>query len=117
KGYHLEVYKTTGNNDKAAIEAIVKKRKPNRVLVAGGDGTISTVAECLLGTDSCLGIIPAGSANGIAVNLGLPDTVPEQIAIALSTCTLKVDVLYINKNLCLHIADLGINAELIQKYE
>lgn len=114
---NFEIYKTTGENDEKAIKEIIKKHKISRVIVAGGDGTISFVAKCILGTEICLGIIPAGSANGMAVNFGLPETLSEQIDVALSDCTLKIDALFINDNLCLHIADLGINAELIKNYE
>jgi len=53
----------------------------------------------------------------MAVNFGLPKMIEEQIAIAFSDCTLKVDVLSINGKICLHIADLGINAELVKNYE
>lgn len=113
----LEIYKTTGEKDKEAIEALLKKYRPQRVLVAGGDGTISLIAECLLGTPICLGIIPAGSANGIAVNFGIPESLPEQLEIALSLNFLEIDALCINDKLCLHIADLGINAALIKNYE
>src|SRR5690606_26629230 len=88
-----------------------------RILVAGGDGTISMVAQCIHKTGICLGIIPAGSANGLAVNIGLPSELSEQIAIALSENILKTDVVFINDRLCLHIADLGINAELVKNYE
>jgi YegS/Rv2252/BmrU family lipid kinase len=117
RNFNFEIYKTTGENDKEAIKSIIKKHKISRVLVAGGDGTISFVAECILGTEICLGIIPAGSANGMAVNFGIPDTLEEQMAIAFSDCTLKIDALFINDKLCLHIADFGINAELIKNYE
>ncbi|MDN3723713.1 YegS/Rv2252/BmrU family lipid kinase [Aequorivita sp. SDUM287046] len=113
----LKIYKTTGDGDSAAIKSIIKKNRPERVLVAGGDGTISLVSECLLNTEICLGIIPAGSANGIAVNFGIPETMTEQIEVALSNCTIKIDTLFINEKMCLHIADLGINAELVKNYE
>lgn len=114
---NFKLYETCGKKDKEAIDDLIKELNPSRILVAGGDGTISLVAECILGTDICLGIIPAGSANGIAVNFNLPQTLPEQIEIALSDCSMKLDVLYINDQICLHIADLGINAELIKNYE
>lgn len=117
RNYGFKLFKTTGERDKENIISLIKKNKPLRVLVAGGDGTISLVAECILGTDICLGILPAGSANGMAVNFGIPETLPEQIEIAFSDCTLEVDALFINDKLCLHIADLGINAELIKNYE
>lgn len=117
RNFNLKIFETSGEKDKEAIDSIIKKKKPSRVLVAGGDGTISLVAQCVLGTAICLGIIPAGSANGMAVNFNLPETLPEQIEIALSDCTMKLDTLYINDQICLHIADLGINAELIKNYE
>lgn len=117
RDFEFKLYETTGDNDIENIREIINNRKPDRVLVAGGDGTIVMVSECLVGKDICLGIIPAGSANGLAVNFNIPDIVQEQVSIALGDCTIKIDVLYINDKLCLHIADLGINAELIQNYE
>jgi YegS/Rv2252/BmrU family lipid kinase len=117
RGHAFEMYETTGKKDKEAISEIIARNKPSRILVAGGDGTISMVAECVLGTDICLAIIPAGSANGMAVNFNIPQQLEEQIAIAFSDCTMKLDALFINNKICLHIADLGINAELIKNYE
>lgn len=117
RNYGFQLYETTGKNDIEAIIAIINKTKPLRLLVAGGDGTISMVAECVLGTDICLGIIPAGSANGMAVNFNLPETLAEQIDIALADCYIKIDLLFINNKICLHIADLGLNAELVNNYE
>ena len=117
RNLRLKIYKTTGEDDEKAICNILKEETPWRILVAGGDGTISMVAECILNTDICLGIIPSGSANGLAVNFDLPPTLEGQIHVALSDFTLKIDTLTINGNLSLHIADLGINAELIENYE
>jgi YegS/Rv2252/BmrU family lipid kinase len=117
RDYKLKIYETTGEDDKETIDSLIEEYNPSRILVAGGDGTISLVSQSILGTDICLGIIPAGSANGMAVNFKLPETLSEQIAIALSDCTMKLDSLFINEKLCLHIADLGLNAELIKNYE
>ncbi len=117
RNFGFQLYETTGKNDVETIKSIIKRNKPFRLLAAGGDGTVSMVAKCILGTNICLGIIPAGSANGMAVNFNLPETLQEQIDIALADCMLKIDVLYINDKLCIHIADLGINAELVKNYE
>ncbi len=114
---NLEIYRTTGGNDKEAIEQIINEFSPYRVIVAGGDGTISLVAHCIYGRGISLGIIPAGSANGMALNLKLPDVLSEQIKLALSPTILDIDILFINGRPCLHIADLGLNAELIRNYE
>lgn len=114
---NLKIYKTKGKNDIENITKIIEEESPKRVLVSGGDGTIQLVAEVLKNHHLPIGIIPAGSANGFAINLKLPPNRIEQIKIALSDNLLEIDTLLVNDKICLHIADLGINAELIKNYE
>ena len=113
--YHL--YSTTGENDSEKIQSQIRDKNIDRVLVAGGDGTINLVANAVKKFDLTLGIIPAGSANGLAINLNLPQTLNEQIEIALGDNFIDLDLLCLNNTICLHMSDLGINAELIQNYE
>jgi diacylglycerol kinase (ATP) len=75
----LFVYETSGNQDVVNLNKKIKELKPSRIIVAGGDGTIKLVAESLDKNDIPMGIIPAGSANGLAYNLNLPATLEEQI--------------------------------------
>jgi YegS/Rv2252/BmrU family lipid kinase len=114
---NIQVYETQGEEDKIAISNLIKEHKPERILVAGGDGTIQLVAKVLKDFDLVLGILPAGSANGFAINLDLPDDLNEQIKIAVGSKIFTVDTLELNGEMCLHISDLGINAELIRHYE
>lgn len=114
----LNVYRTTGENDKEAIQKLVRKNNYDRIIIAGGDGTIKLVAEAaLLDKVIPLGIIPAGSANGLAVNLRIPQELDSQLEVALGDHFTNVDILEINNEVCLHISDLGVNAELIKNYE
>ncbi|WP_100614872.1 diacylglycerol/lipid kinase family protein [Confluentibacter citreus] len=113
----LETYKTTGENDEKHIKDIVEKKSIDRILVAGGDGTIQLVAKAVLELDIPLGIIPAGSANGLASNFNLPDSLEDQVKIVLGDEFINMDVISVNNHLCLHIADIGINALLIKNYE
>lgn len=115
--FKLFIYRTSGKNDKVEITNLIREHTISRVLVAGGDGTIKLVAETLEKTDIILGILPAGSANGLAVNFKIPEDQNLQAAIALGNCTISMDILELNGQVCLHIADMGINAELIQNYE
>ncbi len=115
--YTCEVFQTTGKNDLQLIEEIITRTNPQRVIVAGGDGTIQLVAALLQNFEIPLGIIPAGSANGLALNLELPATLNDQIKTALGDKLIDLNIINIGNHICIHIADLGINAELIRNYE
>ena len=111
------VYETTGNDDKAKIKSLHDTHQPERVIVAGGDGTIKMVAEALEKDDVIFGILPAGSANGLAVDLDLPTTVQENLAIAFFSPYKAIDMIDINGLKSLHLSDIGLNADLIKNYE
>ena len=112
-----KVFETTGEVDDQKIEALLKELNPDRLLIAGGDGTINMVAHVLQDYDIPIGILPAGSANGLASNFELPDDLESQIEVALGDHLTPMDHLMVNDHTCLHIADLGLNAELIANFE
>ena len=112
----IEVLKTTGQNDKEAIDNAIKKIGPNRIIAVGGDGTIKLIAEKIQNNQKIIGIIPAGSANGLATDIGLPKNPENAIEMALGDYYIEIDNLRINDQLCLHISDMGLNAELINQY-
>ncbi|WBL21001.1 diacylglycerol/lipid kinase family protein [Zunongwangia sp. HRR-M8] len=117
KNWKFHLFKTEGENDIEKIQQEIKKVEPERMLVVGGDGTINMVAEALLHQELPIAIFPAGSANGLALNLDIPKDRKEQIKIALGDNFTNLDVLQINSQLCLHLSDIGLNAELIENYE
>ncbi|MCM4156554.1 YegS/Rv2252/BmrU family lipid kinase [Gramella sp. AN32] len=117
KGGITHVFETTGKNDQEKINKYVEDFTIDRILVAGGDGTINLVAEAVKDSDLTIGIIPAGSANGLAFNLNIPRVLKDQIEVALGKTSMDLDILCLNNTICLHMSDLGINAELIQNYE
>lgn len=112
----LIIFQTSGGKDDISLEKIINIENPSRIIVAGGDGTIKFVAEALHDKKIPMGIIPAGSANGLAVNLNLPPTLEEQLETALGENFLEMDIISINDEFCLHMGDFGLNAELIKNY-
>ena len=114
---HLVVYETTGKNDESEIQKLQEKNKAERIIIAGGDGTIKMVAEAVENHDVILGILPAGSANGLSVDLNLPDSLEENLEIACNNNYMEMDMISINGKKSLHLSDIGINAELIKNYE
>lgn len=113
----LIVYETTGKKDEDEIKALYKKHNPERILVAGGDGTIKMVAESMQSIDVVIGVLPAGSANGLSVDLNLPNDLEENLKIAFHNNYMEMDMVCINNKKSLHLSDIGVNAELIRNYD
>ncbi|MFP3466952.1 diacylglycerol/lipid kinase family protein [Leifsonia sp. SIMBA_070] len=74
-----------------ALDAL--ERGASLVLAAGGDGTVRAVAEALRGRDATLGVVPGGTGNLLARNLGLPfANVEAASAIAFAGDTRRIDI-------------------------
>lgn len=117
EGMDFFVYETTGERDDVKIREACEKYNPHRVLIAGGDGTIKMVADALHDIDVVMGILPAGSANGLSVDLNLPDSLEENLHIAFNNNFMEMDMVCINEVKSLHLSDLGLNAQLVKNYE
>ena len=62
------------------------------VLAWGGDGTVQRCVDAIVGTCVALGILPAGTANLLATNLGIPKDLDAPLSIALYGTRRKLDV-------------------------
>lgn len=115
--FNLVVYETTGKNDLKEIKSLYNEYLPERIVVAGGDGTIKLVAEAMEQYDVIIGILPAGSANGLSVDLNLPTTIEENLKVAFLNHYIEMDMICINGKKSIHLSDIGINADLVKNYE
>ena len=115
--HELKIFHTSGERDKEELREVIEYFKPTRIFSIGGDGTIKLIAEILKDDSIPIAVFPAGSANGLAENLNLPSSIEELTEIALSENFVSLDSIKINHELCLHIADIGLNAALIKNYE
>jgi diacylglycerol kinase family enzyme len=76
------------------------------------------VAKLVADTDSVLGIIPAGSANGMARELNVPIDIEAALNVIESGEIRRCDAIRINKkDVCLHLSDIGFNAQLIKYFD
>src|SRR5690606_14302396 len=116
-GYHLHFLELTRKFDKDWIREEIQRSGAERVIAAGGDGTVKLAAECLTGTDIPLAILPAGSANGMATELQIPAGVDEALQLAIGGVPTKVHAVLVNGEFCIHLADLGFNAFLVKKFD
>ena len=110
-----ELHSLTGQNDGPALQASIAKHRPDRLVAVGGDGTIKIVAQEAIAASLPLAVLPAGSANGMAKELDLPLDPTKALDIAVRGTEKAVDVLYLNgTDLCLHLSDIGMNAQLVR---
>lgn len=117
-GCTIEFFIQTPGNDKQAIKELIENLNPDKVVAVGGDGTVKMVAEIVKESTIALGIIPAGSANGLAKELGIPADINEAIKIVLEGEQKGLDAIRINEEeLCFHLSDAGLNALLVKYFE
>jgi YegS/Rv2252/BmrU family lipid kinase len=110
-----DIYETTGDEDVVAIVRDELANTPSVVVAAGGDGTISEVAEALIGTDTRLGIIPVGTANVFARELGIPLDLEEACALLDGEpLTASVDAMKVGEQYFVLQIGIGIDSLMIR---
>jgi diacylglycerol kinase (ATP) len=78
-----------------SLESVVQRALKSGIkliVVAGGDGTIDSVAGAMVGQDATLGIIPTGTRNNVAFNLGITSDIADCVALLRDGHHLKIDV-------------------------
>jgi YegS/Rv2252/BmrU family lipid kinase len=83
------------------------------VLACGGDGTVTAAAAGLAGTVTPLAVIPLGTGNLLARNLGLPVDLGEALTVALTGRSRRLDAGRANGSLFLTMAGLGLDAKML----
>jgi diacylglycerol kinase family enzyme len=83
------------------------------VVAAGGDGTIRTVASALVGSDLPLGVLPLGTLNHFAKDLGIPLDLEEAVKTIAARRTIKVDVGDVNGLTFLNNSSIGIYPDIV----
>ncbi|WP_422723940.1 lipid kinase [Hyalangium rubrum] len=90
-------------------------RGARRILVGGGDGTVSFAACQLLGRDVTLGVVPLGTGNDFARSLGIQDTVEAACDVIAEGYTARVDVGLANGRPFLNAASLGLATAIAKR--
>ena len=84
------------------------------VFVCGGDGTVRSCIEGLAGTDAALAVLPAGTGNLLATNLGVPDDTAAGVRLATQGGRRRIDVGDANGQAFAVMAGMGFDAALLE---
>ncbi len=86
------------------------------VVAVGGDGSVNQVASALVDTDTVLGIIPAGSGNGLARQLGIPVDPVQALGLISRRKTIRIDSATANGTFFVSMAGVGFDALVAEKF-
>jgi diacylglycerol kinase family enzyme len=98
-------------------DAIETAAKAGRVIVAGGDGTAAGAAQILAGSDTELGLLPLGTLNHLARDLGIPPDLDEAADIAVNGRAVAIDVGEVNGQVFVNNASIGLYPLMVRKRE
>lgn len=118
RGIDVEVLQLEGAKIPDAIRSFVAAN-PDKIaptiVVGGGDGTLGSAASVLAGTDAVLGVLPLGTLNHFAKDLGLPTGLDEAMDVIASGQVLTIDVAEVNGRIFLNNSSVGIYPFLVAK--
>jgi diacylglycerol kinase (ATP) len=130
ENFSFDFFTTTGHNDYENLLSFLTEKKVEILVAVGGDGTLNLTGKVAVETGHLVGLIPMGSANGMARELDIPREddmllifgIREKVRLAfkilLKGKIRPVDVTLINnQHISLHLSDIGINAKVIKRFE
>lgn len=111
KGHLVEVKLTAEPGEATALASEAAARGVDVVAAAGGDGTVNEVVNGLDGFDVPLGIIPLGTANDFARQVGIPLDPDHAMDVILQRKPRRVDTASLNGRRFLNVSTGGVGAE------
>jgi YegS/Rv2252/BmrU family lipid kinase len=110
KGYWVEYSFTNQPGHATELSSKASSDGFNLVVAVGGDGTVNEVAQGLIGSKTPMGIIPVGSGNGLARELGISMNMRQSARILIEGKNLQLDVCRLNNQRFLCTSGIGFDA-------
>jgi YegS/Rv2252/BmrU family lipid kinase len=98
--------------DRTVRAALAKK--PDLLILGGGDGTISGLVDLIVGHDVILGVLPFGTANSFVRTLGIPLDIPGAIAVLRDGKPMRIDLGMIDGDYFANCAAMGISPQIAE---
>ena len=111
-------YKIEFSQKKNHISEITKRELKNNInffVAVGGDGTVNEVCRELVNTNKKIGVIPIGSGNGLAYEMGLTKNIEDCITKINKNCFKEIDSISVNDKFSFNVAGIGYDA-FVAKY-
>ncbi len=97
--------------------AAAKSARPDVLVAGGGDGTVSAVAAALVDSDIVLGVLPLGTLNHFAKDLGIPLLLEAAAGAIVAGRTARIDVGEVNGRVFVNNSSIGLYPEIVRDRE
>ncbi|HVB75555.1 MAG TPA: diacylglycerol kinase family protein [Ktedonobacteraceae bacterium] len=116
-GWRTDLWLTHAPGDGQELARKAVKQHAEMVIAAGGDGTINDIIQGLAGSETALGVLPTGTMNVWAREMGIPLDLHGARQVLLNGQTRRVDLGCINGRYFLLMVGIGIDGEITQAVE
>jgi YegS/Rv2252/BmrU family lipid kinase len=119
RGFSPELFTTEKKGDAESFAREAARKNPFAVIAAGGDGTVNEVVNGIVWSDTPLALLPLGTTNVLAREIGIPENIPEAMEkvvsgtprkVSLGRITLENGV--VDRYFCL-MAGIGFDAQAV----
>jgi YegS/Rv2252/BmrU family lipid kinase len=116
RGAQGSVHLTEGPGHAYELASRAVAARATLICAWGGDGTVNEIARAVAGTGTALGIVPAGSGNGLARELGLPWDPTRALGVALAHRERVIDVGDAGGRLFVNLCGVGLDAHVAARF-
>ncbi|MEO8653205.1 MAG: diacylglycerol kinase family protein [Ramlibacter sp.] len=113
RGLDAQVLRIDGGDHLLAAAGDAVQQGARLVIAGGGDGTVSAVASRLADTDTALGVLPLGTLNHFAKDLGIPLELDAAIDVIAGGREVRVDVGEVNGHVFINNSSLGLYPDIV----
>lgn len=111
-GIEVTVFNPADGDDNKRLEALLDKDKAPLLIVAGGDGSVNFNLNWAIQKDLVLAVIPVGTANDFARNLGIPADPIKACELIVAGAVTGVDVCKVNNSYFVNVAHIGLGVQV-----
>ncbi len=115
--FEFEIYNSNADGDYEWVRKKITEEHFTDIVIAGGDGTISTIASALLDLQINIGIVPRGSGNGLALAAGISKNPYKALDIIFKGNSALVDAFTINNQFSCMLSGIGFDAQVAHDFD
>src|SRR5579884_3945647 len=116
-GWRAELWYTEAPGDGQRLAQKAVEQGADVVIAAGGDGTINEIIQVLAGSETALGVLPTGTVNVWAREMGIPLNTAQAQKILVEGKTRRIDLGQVNERYFLLMVGIGLDGEVAQAVE